>query len=178
MLSLLGIMIGLTIFLMQRRADTKINGIIETQFRRQQLEKNYFGTRLLHNLELIKKNYAKLAQYLSDCVKEHSPTSKKKLKNFSNFQATNLDEYIVPAMREDLGHLIEFIDDLKLVDQLSSAFDDLSSIYKDLSLESALEVPEAELMAKVEAAQAKQKMVEDLISWLGDEIPKMDGRSP
>jgi hypothetical protein len=45
-LALLSIAIGVSIFLMQRRADAKINGIIETQFRRQELEKKYFGSLL------------------------------------------------------------------------------------------------------------------------------------
>ena len=45
-LALLSIAIGVSIFLMRRRADAKINGIIETQFRRQELEKKYFGSLL------------------------------------------------------------------------------------------------------------------------------------
>jgi hypothetical protein len=177
-LSLLGIVIGLTIFFMQRRADTKINGIIETQFRRQQLEKNYFGTRLMRNLELIRKNYGKLAKFLSDYLRERSSDGKSKVRSFCDFQATNLDEYVVPAMRGDLGHLIEFIDDLELVDQLSSAFDGFSSIYKDLSLDSAFQAPDTELSGRLEEAQERSKKVELILSRLGQEIPKTDGLTP
>ena len=178
MLSLLGIAIGVSIFLMQRNADTKINRIIETQFRRQQLEKNYFGTRLMRSLELIGKNYGKLARFLSDYLKERSSDGKNKVKSFCDFQAINLEEYVVPAMRGDLGHLIEFIDDLELVDQLSSAFDGFSSIYKDLSLDSAFQAPDAELRERLEEAQESSKKVEVLVTRLGQEIPKMEGLSP
>src|SRR5271170_6485272 len=118
-LAILSIAIGLSIFLMQRRADSKINRIIETQFSRQELEKKYFGTRLTTNLNLVRRNYVKLGQFLSDYLRDHSQNSKDKVKNFAAFNATNLDEYLVPAVRSDLGHLIEFIDDLKLVDDLS-----------------------------------------------------------
>ena len=86
-LSMVGIVIGLTIFLMQRKADSKINRIIETQFRRQELEKKYFGSRLLSNLQLVKKNHVKLAQYLTEYLKDRSQVNKNKIKNFSNFQS-------------------------------------------------------------------------------------------
>src|SRR5713101_4220446 len=85
-LALLSIAIGIMIFLMQQRADAKINGIIRTQFRRQELEKKYFGKRLTSNLELDKKNFIKLQQYLEDYLKDHSQTSKNRVKNFSVFQ--------------------------------------------------------------------------------------------
>ena len=136
-LSMVGIVIGLTIFLMQRKADSKINRIIETQFRRQELEKKYFGSRLLSNLQLVKKNHVKLAQYLTEYLKDRSQVNKNKIKNFSNFQSANLDGYVVPLLRSDLGRLIEFIDDLDLVDALSVAFDDFSSLFKDFSFRRA-----------------------------------------
>lgn len=171
-LSLLGIVIGITIFLMQRRADSKINGIIETQFRRQELEKKYFGARLVNNLGLIGKNYGKLEQYLSDYLKDHSQSSMNKAKSFASFQSTNLDEYVVPAMRGDLGRLIEFIDDLELVDQLSSAFDDLSSLYKDCCVDSTFEESESEIRGKIESAKAKSEMIYSLLSRFEEEVPK------
>jgi len=170
-LAILSIAIGVTIFLMQRRADDKINGIIKTQFRRQELEKKYFGTRIISGLELVKKNYLKLEQYLGDYLKDHSQASKNKVKNFCIFQSNNLDEYIVPSLRSDLGRLIEFIDDLKLVDQLSSAFDDFSSLFKDCSVDSTFEEPDSSLREKLESAHEQYKLVETLLSRFAQEIP-------
>src|SRR5271166_766912 len=101
-LALLSIAIGLSIFLMQRRADEKINGIIKRQFRRQELEKKYFGTRLVSNLELVHKNYLKLQQYLEEYLSGRSQASRSKVKNFCMFHSKHLDEYVVPTLRSDL----------------------------------------------------------------------------
>ena len=154
-LAVLSIAIGVTIFLMQTRADSKINKIILTQFRRQELEKKYFGTRLMSNLELVKKSYLRLQQYLGDYLKDHSEARKEKVKNFCSFQTTHLDEYLVPSLRSDLGHLIEFIDDIELVDRLSSSFDDFPSVFKDCSVESAFEESESSLREKITSAEEK-----------------------
>jgi hypothetical protein len=172
-LSIVGIVIGLTIFLMQRRADSKINRIIETQFRHQELEKKYFGTRLLNNLQLVKKNHLKLAQYLTEYLKDRSQPSKAKIKNFSSFQSTNLDGYVVPSLRSDLGRLIEFIDDLNLVDDLSVAFDDFPSLFKDFSFDGALEGSDSALSQKIDAANRRSEQIESLISRFSKEIPKI-----
>jgi hypothetical protein len=171
-LSMVGIAIGVTIFLMQRRADSKINGMIETQFRHQELEKKYFGTRLLNNLQLVKKNHGKLAQYLADYLKDRSQASKNKIKNFSSFQSANLDGYVVPSLRSDLGRLIEFIDDLNLVDDLSVAFDDFPSLFKDFSFDSAMDGADSSISEKIEAANRRSEEVGSLISRFSKEIPK------
>jgi hypothetical protein len=171
-LAILSIVIGLSIFLMQRRADSKINRIIETQFRRQELEKKYFGTRLMTNLNLVRRNYVKLGQFLSDYLRDHSQNSKNKVRNFAAFNATNLDEYLAPAMRSDLGRLIEFIDDLKLVDELSSAFDDFASLFKDCCVDSAFEGPDSSVAEKVRAAEDWTKLVDSLLSRFGQEVSK------
>ncbi len=172
LLSIVGIVIGLTIFLMQRRADSKINRIIETQFRRQELEKKYFGTRLLNNLQLVKKNHAKLAQYLTEYLKDRSQANRNRIKNFSSFQDTNLDDYIVPSLRSDLGRLIEFIDDLNLVDDLSVAFDDFPSLFKDFSFDSALEGTNSTLSEKIDAANKRSEQVDSLMTRFSKEIPR------
>jgi len=173
-LALLSIAIGVLIFLMQRRADGKINGIIRTQFRRQELEKKYFGTRLLSNLELVDKNYLKLQQYLGDYLNDHSQASRNKVKKFCMFHSKHLDEYVVPTLRTDLGRLIEFIDDLELVDQLSSAFDDFSSPFKDCSVDSTLEEPDSSLRGKISSLQERSKLVQSLLSKLAREIPTIE----
>jgi hypothetical protein len=173
-LALLSIAIGIMIFLMQRRADTKINSIITTQFRRQELEKKYFGTRLISNLELVKKNYLRLQQYLGDYLKDHSQASKNRVKNFCVFQSNHLDEYIVPSLRSDLGRLIEFIDDLELVDRLSSSFDDFSSLFKDCSIDSAFEESDSYLREKIALTQEQSKLIESLLSKLAQEIPTIE----
>ena len=171
LLAILGIVIGLAIFLMQKRAGDRINGIIKTQFRRQELEKKYFGTRIMSNLELVKKNYAKLEQYLGDYLKDPSLASRNKVKNFSSFQSNNLDEYIVPSLRSDLGRLIEFIDDLKLVDELTAAFDDLSSVFKDCSVDSTFEDSESLVKEAMESARRQFELVRSLLSRFAEEIP-------
>ncbi|MDA4135398.1 MAG: hypothetical protein OK449_00180 [Thaumarchaeota archaeon] len=173
-LAVLSIAIGLTIFLMQTRADAKINNIIKTQFRRQELEKKYFGTRLITNLELVKKNYLKLQQFLGEYLTDRSPASKTRVKNFSVFHSKHLDEYVVPTLRSDLGRLIQFIDDLELVDQLSSAFDDLSSIFKDCSVDSTLDEPDSSLREKISVLQERSKQLESLLSKLAREIPTIE----
>jgi len=173
-LALLSIAIGVLIFLMQRRADAKINGIIRTQFRRQELEKKYFGTRMLTNLELVKKNYLKLQQYLGDYLTDRSQASRTKVKNFCLFHSKHLDGYVVPTLRSDLGRLIQFIDDLELVDQLSSAFDDLSSLFKDCSVDSTLDETDAVLREKISASEEQSKRIESLLSKLAREIPSME----
>jgi hypothetical protein len=170
-LALLSIAIGVLIFLMQQRADAKINGIIKTQFRRQELEKKYFGTRLITNLELVKKNYLKLQQYLGDYLTDRSQASRTKVKNFCIFHSKHLDEYVVPTLRGDLGRLIQFIDDIELVDQLSSAFDDFSSPFKDYSVDSTLDEPDSSLREKTAALQDRSKRIESLLSKLALEIP-------
>src|SRR5271167_4767507 len=114
-LALLSIAIGVAIFLMQRRADAKINGIIETQFRRQELEKKYFGSRLVSNLELARKNYLKLQQFLEEYLRDRSQANRTRVKSFCMFHSKHLDEYVIPTLRSDLGRLIQFIDDLELV---------------------------------------------------------------
>jgi len=170
-LALLSIFIGITIFLMQERADSKINGIIKTQFRRQELEKKYFGTRLVTNLQLVRKGYLKLQQYLEDYLKDHSQANKNKVKNFSAFEITNLDGYLVPSLRADLSRLIQFIDDIELVDRLSSAFDDFSSHFKDCSVESAFGESDSYLMEKLASAQEQTRLIDSLLSKLAEEIP-------
>ena len=92
--------------------------------------------------------------------------------NFSNFQSTNLDEYVVPAMRSDLGRLIEFIDDLDLVDHLSAAFDDLSSIYKDCCVESTFEEAESVIREKIESANQRSRTIDSLLTRFSEEVPK------
>lgn len=171
-LGIFGIIIGLTIFLMQRKADSKINRIIETQFKRQELEKKYFGTRVVSNLQLVKRNHLKLAQLLSDHLKDHTLASRVKIRNFSTFQSTNVEEYIVPALRGDLGRLVEFIEDPSLVDQLSAAFDDFSSLFRDCSLESVLEGPEPALEEIAASARRRADEVESLLSRFTTEIQK------
>ena len=169
-LAIVGIIFSVTIFLMQRRADAKISSIIKTQFRRQELQKKYFGTRIMSNLELVMRNYLKLEQYLGAYLKDHSPTSKNKAKNFSIFQSTNLDEYTVPTLRDDLERLIEFIDDLNLVDQLSLAFDDFSSLYKNCSIESTYQESDSSLRGKIESAQKQSKLIESMLLKLAQEF--------
>lgn len=169
-LAIVGIIFSVTIFLMQRRADAKISSIIKTQFRRQELQKKYFGTRIMSNLELVMRNYLKLEQYLGAYLKDHSPTSKNKAKNFSVFQSTNLDEYTVPTLRDDLERLIEFIDDLNLVDQLSLAFDDFSSLYKNCSIESTYQESDSSLRGKIESAQKQSKLIESMLLKLAQEF--------
>jgi len=173
-LALLSIAIGVLIFLMQRRADDKINGIIRTQFRRQELEKKYFGTRLMTNLELVKKNYLKLQQFLEDYLTDRSQTKRGKVKSFCMFHGKHLDEYVVPTLRGDLGRLIQFIDDLELVDQLSSAFDDLSSVFKDCSVDSTLDEPDSSLRERISALQGRSKQIESLLSRLAREVPSVE----
>ena len=173
-LALLSISIGVIIFLMQERADAKINRIIRTQFRRQELEKKYFGTRLISNLQLVKKNYLKLQQYLEDYLKDHSQANKNKVKNFCIFQSNHLDGYLVPALRVDLGQLIGIIDDIALVDRLSSGFDDLSSLFKDCSVDSAFEESDSSLMEKIAAAQEQSNRIDSLLSKLAVEIPTIE----
>ncbi len=173
-LALLSIAIGVSIFLMQQRADEKINGIIKRQFRRQELEKKYFGTRLISNLELVRKNYLKLRQFLGDYLNDHSQASRQKVKSFCTFHSKHLDEYVVPTLRSDLGRLIEFIDDLELVDQLSSAFDDLSSPFKDCSVDSALDEPDSSLRGKMSSLQERSERIESLLSKLGREVPTLE----
>lgn len=170
-LTIVSFIFSVTIFLMQRRADAKISSIIKTQFRRQELQKKYFGTRIMSNLELVMRNYLKLEQYLGAYVKDHSPTSKNKAKNFSVFQSTNLDEYTVPTLRDDLERLIEFIDDLNLVDQLSLAFDDFSSLYKICSIESTYQESDSSLRGKIESAQKQSKLIESMLLKFAQEFP-------
>jgi len=174
LLALLSIAIGALIFLMQRRADRKINGIIETQFRRQELEKKYFGTRLLSNLELVNKNYLKLQQYLGDYLNDHTLASRNKVKNFCIFHSKHLDEYVVPTLRSDLGRLIQFIDDLELVDQLTSAFDDIATPFKDCSVDSTFGESDSSLRDKISSLQERSKRVESLTSKLAREIPAVE----
>jgi hypothetical protein len=173
-LALLSISIGVIIFLMQERADAKINRIIRTQFRRQELEKKYFGTRLISNLQLLKKNYLKLHQYLGDYLNDHSQTNKNKVKNFCIFQGNHLDGYVVPSMRVDLGRLIGIIDDIELVDQLSSSFDDFSSLFKDYSVDSAFEEPDSALRESITAAQGQSDLIDSLLSKLAAEVPTVE----
>lgn len=169
-LAIVSFIFSVIIFLMQRRADGKISSIIKTQFRRQELQKKYFGTRIMSNLELVMRNYLKLEQYLGAYVKDHSPTSMNKAKNFSVFQSTNLDEYTVPTLRDDLERLIEFIDDLNLVDQLSLAFDDFSSLYKNCSIESTYQESDSSLRGKIESAQKQSKLIESMLLKLAQEF--------
>ena len=169
-LAIVSLILSVIIFLMQRRADAKISSIIKTQFRRQELQKKYFGTRIMSNLELVMRNYLKLEQYLGAYLKDHSPTSKNKAKNFSIFQSTNLDEYTVPTLRDDLERLIEFIDDLNLVDQLSLAFDDFSSLYKNCSIESTYQESDSSLRGKIESAQKQSKLIESMLLKLAQEF--------
>ena len=75
-------------------------------------------------------------------------------------------------LRSDLGRLIEFIDDLDLVDALSVAFDDFSSLFKDFSLDSALEGADSYVSDKIEAANKRAEQIESLISRFSKEIPK------
>ena len=173
-LALLSIVIGVGIFLMQTRADAKINGIIKTQFRRQELEKKYFGTRMMSNLELVKKSYTRLEQYLGEYLKDHSQASKNKVKNFCIFQDTHLDGYVVPSLRSDLGRLIQFNDDIELVDRLSSSFDDFSSLFKDCSVDSVFEESDSDLRQKIALAHAQSDRIDSLLSKLAAEIPKIE----
>jgi hypothetical protein len=173
-LALLSISIGVVIFLMQERADSKINRIIRTQFRRQELEKKYFGTRLMSNLQLVKKNYQKLQLYLGDYLKDHSQISKNKVKNFCIFQSNNLDGYLVPSMRVDLEQLIGILDDIALVDRLSSTFDDLSSPFKDYAVDSTFEESDSSLRESIASAQQKSDAIDSLLSKLATEVPAVE----
>jgi len=173
-LALLSIAIGLIIFLMQTRADSKINRIILTQFRRQELEKKYFGTRLISNLDRVKKSYLQLQQYLGDYLQDHSETKREKVKNFCRFQTTHMDVYLVPSLRSDLAHLIEFIDDIDLVDRLSSSFDDISSLFKDCSIEGAFEESDSYLKEKIASAEEASKMIDSFRSKLSGEISTIE----
>jgi hypothetical protein len=173
-LALLSILIGVTIFLMQRRADSKINDIISTQFRRQELEKKYFGTRLMSNLRLVRKSSLKLQQYLGEYLNDHSQANKGKVKNFCAFQITNLDDYLVPSLRSDLGRLIEFIDDIELVDRLTSGFDGFSSVFKDCSVDSAFEDSDLYLREKITSTQEQSDLIDSFLSKLDREIPTID----
>jgi hypothetical protein len=173
-LALLSIGIGIGIFLMQQRADSKINGIIRTQFRRQELEKKFFGTRLRSNLQLVKKNYTRLEQYLEDYLKDHSQVNMNKVKNYCIFQSNHMDEYVVPSLRSDLGRLIEFIDDSELVEKLSTNLDDFSTLFKDCSVESTLQESDSFLKEKMVLAHTQSTMIESLLSKLDMEIPKIE----
>jgi hypothetical protein len=169
-LAILSIAIGIIIFLMQARADSKINGIIERQFTRQELEKKYFGRRMISNLELVKKSSLRLEQYLGDYLRDRSQVSKNKAKNFCVFQTTHLDGYVVPSLRDDLARLISLVDDIELVDLLSSSFDDLSSLFKDCSVDSAFEEPDTSIREKIVSSQRESLLIDSLVSKLTAEI--------
>jgi len=75
-------------------------------------------------------------------------------------------------MRSDLGRLIEFIDDLKLVDELSSAFDDFSSLFKNCCVDSAFKELDSAVAEKVKATEEWTKRVDSLLSRFAQEIQK------
>ena len=81
---------------------------------------------------------------------------------------------LVPSLRVDLGHLIEFLDDIELVDRLSSAFDDFSSHFKDCSVDSAFEPSDSFLREKIASAQEQSKLIDSLLSKVAAEMTTVE----
>jgi hypothetical protein len=169
-IAIMGIVVGITIFVMQERTNRKVNAIIKTQFQRKEREKKYFGGRLMANLELVKKSHTKLVLYLKEYLSDRSTVNKNRVKNFSQFQITHLDEFVVPSMRADLGRLIEFVDDPELVEQLSAAFDDVSSIFKDCSLDSTFDKPDGAEGDLITLASERLNTIDSLLAKFSKEV--------
>jgi len=81
--SLLGIVgiitttiVAITIFLMQKKADHRINQMIEEEHRRLVLRKSFWIGLVLKELEAVKEKHCKALKYVNECpAKKHDETS-------------------------------------------------------------------------------------------------------
>lgn len=115
--------VGITIFLMQRRADGRINDLIKQihemihhEDERKKSITRYYIRRIKSDFENINKNYNDLKQSTEQHIDARSEESWKKLSLFSNrIFPPRVDSFI--TVTDDIRTIIPFLDNPYLIDK-------------------------------------------------------------
>ena len=102
--------VGVTLYLMQRRADKNVNKIIQTEYTRRKERKSYWCRETIHELEKIKELNNNAFDFLNSySTKQHDPIFIERMKRFFLMGEYSLRVNYIPFMYEAGLRLMDLV---------------------------------------------------------------------